>query len=39
MAGCALTALIILSIGGKRIEYAARPEDVEEQAFEQIEKY
>ncbi|CAN5451521.1 multidrug effflux MFS transporter [soil metagenome] len=39
MASCALLGLIILSIGRKRIEYASRIEDVEEQAFEQIEKY
>lgn len=39
MAGCALFGLIILSIGRKRIEYASRMEDVEEQAFEMIEKY
>ena len=39
MAGCALFGLIILSIGRKRIEYATRMEDVEEQAFEMIEKY
>lgn len=39
MACCALTGLIILSIGRKRIEYTPRMEDVEEQAFEQIEKY
>jgi MFS transporter, DHA1 family, multidrug resistance protein len=39
MAGCALLGLIILSIGRKRIEYKPRVEDVEEQAFELIEKY
>lgn len=39
MAGCALLGLIILSIGRKRIEFKSRIEDVEEQAFEQIEKY
>ena len=39
MAGCALLGLIILSIGRKRIEYKSRIEDVEEQAFELIEKY
>ena len=39
MAGCALTGLIILSVGRKRIEYASRIEDVDELAFEQIEKY
>lgn len=39
MAGCALIGLIILSIGRKRIAYTSRIEDVEEQAFEMIEKY
>ena len=39
MAGCASLGLIILLVGRKRIEYTARVEDVEEQAFEQIEKY
>ncbi|ULQ53195.1 multidrug effflux MFS transporter [Flavihumibacter fluvii] len=39
MAGCALLGLIILALGRKRIEYASRIEDVEEQAFEQIEMY
>lgn len=38
MAGCAITGLIILSIGRKRIQYASRIVDVDEQAFEQIEK-
>lgn len=39
MAGCALFGLIILSIGRRRIEFKSRIEDVEEQAFELIEKY
>jgi hypothetical protein len=39
MAGCALSGLIILSVGRKRIANASRIEDVDEQAFEQIEKY
>ncbi|MES2645329.1 MAG: multidrug effflux MFS transporter [Bacteroidota bacterium] len=39
MAGCAFLGLIILSIGRKRIYYKSRIEDVEAQAFEQIEKY
>jgi MFS transporter, DHA1 family, multidrug resistance protein len=39
MAGCALLGLIILSIGRKRIQYKSRVEDVEEKAFELIEKY
>lgn len=39
MSGCALLGLIILSLGRKRLDYKSRIEDVEEQAFEQIEKY
>ncbi|MEJ6982225.1 multidrug effflux MFS transporter [Pedobacter sp. P351] len=39
MAGCALLGLIILSMGRKRLDYKSRIVDVEEQAFEQIEKY
>jgi DHA1 family bicyclomycin/chloramphenicol resistance-like MFS transporter len=39
MAGCALLGLIILIIGHKRIDYQSRIEDVDEQAFEQIEMY
>ncbi|MBZ5857332.1 multidrug effflux MFS transporter [Flavihumibacter profundi] len=39
MAGCALVGLVILILGRKRIEFASRIEDVEEQAFEQIEMY
>ncbi|WP_069658651.1 multidrug effflux MFS transporter [Arcticibacter eurypsychrophilus] len=39
MASCALLGLIILSIGRKRVEYKSRIEDVDEQAFGQIEKY
>ena len=39
MAGCALLGLIILAIGRKRIEHRSRIADVEEQAFELIEKY
>jgi MFS transporter, DHA1 family, multidrug resistance protein len=39
MAGCALAGLIILGIGRKRIEYKSNIGDVEEQAFELIEKY
>ncbi|MFI5153804.1 MAG: multidrug effflux MFS transporter, partial [Chitinophagales bacterium] len=39
MAGCALLGFIILSIGSKRTQYRSRLEDVEEQAFELIEKY
>ena len=38
MAGCAITGLIILSFGRRRIQYASRIVDVDEQAFEQIEK-
>jgi DHA1 family bicyclomycin/chloramphenicol resistance-like MFS transporter len=39
MAGCALLGLIILLLGRRRLEYQSRIEDVEEQAFEMIEKY
>ena len=39
MASCALLGLIILSLGRKHLAYKCRIEDVEEQAFEQIEKY
>jgi DHA1 family bicyclomycin/chloramphenicol resistance-like MFS transporter len=39
MAGCTLIGLILLSVGSKRKEFNPRIEDVEEQAFEQIENY
>jgi MFS transporter, DHA1 family, multidrug resistance protein len=39
MAGCALLGLIVLLLGKSRIKAASRIEDVEEQAFEQIERY
>ncbi len=39
MAGCALLGLVMLSIGRRRIEFQARIEVVDEQAFEQIERY
>ena len=39
MAGCAFMGLLILLLGNRRIEYAARIEEVERQAFEQLEKY
>jgi DHA1 family bicyclomycin/chloramphenicol resistance-like MFS transporter len=39
MAGCALISWVILSFGRKSIAFSSRIEDVEEQAFEQIEKY
>ncbi len=39
MAACAISGLLIVSLGGKRIEFKAKLEDVEEQAFEQIERY
>jgi DHA1 family bicyclomycin/chloramphenicol resistance-like MFS transporter len=39
MAGCALIGLVILGIGRKRVASKSRIEDVEEQAFEQIENY
>jgi DHA1 family bicyclomycin/chloramphenicol resistance-like MFS transporter len=39
MAACALTGLIIQTIGRKKIQYRSRMEDVEEEAFELIEKF
>ena len=39
MAGCALMGLVILTLGRKRIVHQSRLEDVDEQAFEQLEKY
>lgn len=39
MAGCAFLGLVILSLGNKRIAYKSRITDVEEQAFELIERY
>lgn len=39
MAGCATLGLIVLLLGRTRIKTASRMEDVEEQAFEQIERY
>jgi DHA1 family bicyclomycin/chloramphenicol resistance-like MFS transporter len=39
MAGCALLGLVILMIGHRRIDYSSRIDDVEEQAFDQIERY
>lgn len=39
MAACALLGLVIVSFGSKHIPIKAKLEDVEEQAFEQIERY
>jgi len=39
MAGCAFLGLIILGLGRRRIAYKSRITDVEEQAFELIERY
>ncbi len=39
MAACALTGLVIQTIGRKKILYRSRMEDVEEEAFEMIEKF
>ena len=39
MAGCSITAVIILMIGRKAIIYRSRLQDVEEQSYELIEKY
>lgn len=39
MATCAIVGLLIVSFGSKRIVIKAKLEDVEEQAFEQLERY
>jgi DHA1 family bicyclomycin/chloramphenicol resistance-like MFS transporter len=39
MAGCSITAVIILIIGRRAIIYRSRLQDVEEQSYELIEKY
>ncbi|HEV7330403.1 MAG TPA: multidrug effflux MFS transporter [Flavisolibacter sp.] len=39
MAGCALSALLILSIGSRKIRYKSRQADINEQAFDMVEKY
>jgi DHA1 family bicyclomycin/chloramphenicol resistance-like MFS transporter len=39
MAGCAFMGLLILLLGNRRIQYTARIDEVERQAFEQLEKY
>ncbi|MFM2362364.1 MAG: hypothetical protein RLZZ316_1266 [Bacteroidota bacterium] len=39
MAACALTAFLVLVLGRRKIEYKARVENIEEQAFDLIEKY
>jgi MFS transporter, DHA1 family, multidrug resistance protein len=39
MAACALTGFLVLLLGRRKIEYKARLETVEEQAFDMIEKY
>lgn len=39
MAGCSLTAVLILLFGHRTIVYKCQAEDVEEQSFELIEKY
>lgn len=39
MAGCSLTAVLILLLGHRTILYKCQAEDVEEQSFELIEKY
>jgi MFS transporter, DHA1 family, multidrug resistance protein len=39
MAACSLSAVVILSIGRRAIEFKCRAEDVEQQSFEMIEKY
>jgi MFS transporter, DHA1 family, multidrug resistance protein len=39
MSGCALLALLILTLGRKQIAYKATKEEVEEQSFDLLEKY
>ena len=39
MAGCSLSAVVILMIGRRALLYKSRIEDVKEQSFEMIEKY
>ncbi|HET7897780.1 MAG TPA: multidrug effflux MFS transporter [Flavisolibacter sp.] len=39
MAGCALTSFLVLSLGRRKIAYKTKWADVEEQAFELIERY
>ena len=39
MASCAFIGLLILFIGTRKIRYKAKYEDIEEQAFDMIEKY
>jgi MFS transporter, DHA1 family, multidrug resistance protein len=39
MACCATIGLIIVTLGRKRLRMKARSGDVEEQAFDQLEKY
>jgi DHA1 family bicyclomycin/chloramphenicol resistance-like MFS transporter len=39
MAGCAVIALLILSLGQHKIRYKARQADIEEQAVDLVEKY
>lgn len=39
MAACATLGLLVLTLGHLKIKQASKLEDVEEQAFEQIERY
>lgn len=39
MAGCAVAGLLLLIVGRRKMEHPSRRADVEEQAFELIEKY
>jgi DHA1 family bicyclomycin/chloramphenicol resistance-like MFS transporter len=39
MATCALLALLILLLGRRQIQYSAKQEDLQEQAFDLVEKY
>ena len=39
MAGCALAGLVVLLLGKKHLGRTGRIENVQQQAFEQVEKY
>jgi hypothetical protein len=39
MAGCSSAAVIILILGRRAILYRCKPQDVEEQSYELIERY
>jgi DHA1 family bicyclomycin/chloramphenicol resistance-like MFS transporter len=39
MAGCAITSFLILTFGRRQIAYKAAQQEVQEQAFDLIERY